>query len=200
MLENQNPNKRCVITIQERGTKGEGVSKTKIFVVKSENQVNLKELAKANIKNDAVVHADEVTEYDALHALYEMKRVNHQLHYMGDNGECTNQAESYFARFHRIHKGQVHKMSNQHLTSYANEYAYRKDTRRWSNGVLSLSTSLPAVQRSLFHGTGVATRETRLPSGWRPKRVTAENNRFPSRSPQSPLSVFVAGLRILRNP
>lgn len=114
-----------MITIRERGAKGEGASKTKIFVVKSESQANLKELAKANIKNGAVVHADEATGYDALHALYEMKRVNHPLHYMGDNGECTNQAESYFARFRRMHKGQVHKMSNQHLAAYANKCAYR---------------------------------------------------------------------------
>ena len=134
LTENQNPNKRCVITIRERSAHGEGASKTKIFVVKSENQANLKALAQANIKSDAIVHADEATGYDALHALYEMKRVNHQLHYMGENGECTNQAESYFSRFRRMHKGQVHKMSSQHLHAYANECAYREDTRRWSNG------------------------------------------------------------------
>jgi transposase-like protein len=136
LTENQSPNKRCVITIRERGKKGEGASKTKVFVVKSENQANLKELAKANIKNGTVVHADEATGYDALHALYEMKRVNHQIEYKGDNGECTNQAESYFSRFRRMQKGQVHKMGNQHLSSYANECAYREDTRRWSNGAI----------------------------------------------------------------
>lgn len=134
LAENQNPNKRCVVTIRQRGEKGEGAKKTKIFVVKSENQANLKALAKANIKSDAVIHADEATGYDALHALYEMKRVNHQEHYLGDDGECTNQAESYFSRFRRMHKGQVHKMGNQHLSSYAQECAYREDTRRWSTG------------------------------------------------------------------
>lgn len=134
LAENQNPNKRCVITIRQRGNHGEGASQTKVFVVKSESQANLKALAQAHIQNRAVIHADEATGYDALHALYEMKRINHQERYSGENGECTNQAESYFSRFRRMYKGQVHKMSNQHLHAYANECAYREDTRRWSTG------------------------------------------------------------------
>lgn len=134
LAENQNPNKRCVITIRQRGNHGEGASQTKVFVVKSENQANLKALAQTHIQNGTVINADEATGYDALHALYEMKRINHQERYSGENGECTNQAESYFSRFRRMHKGQVHKMSNQHLHAYANECAYREDTRRWSTG------------------------------------------------------------------
>lgn len=137
LVENQNLNKRCIITIRQRGKQGEGASQTKVFVVKSENQANLKALAQAHIQNSTVIHADEATGYDVLHALYEMKRINHQERYRGENGECTNQAESYFSRFRRfrrMHKGQVHKMSNQHLQAYANECAYREDTRRWSTG------------------------------------------------------------------
>lgn len=91
-------------------------------------------LAQAHIQNGTVIHADEATGYDTLHAFYEMKRINHQERYSGEDGECTNQAESYFSRFRRMHKGQVHKMSNQHLHAYANECAYREDTRRWSTG------------------------------------------------------------------
>ncbi|MDD5053742.1 MAG: IS1595 family transposase [Sulfuricurvum sp.] len=134
LVENQNPNKRCIITIRERGEEGEGAVKTKTFIVKSENQADIKKLAEIHIDSAATVHADDAKCYDALHAKFDMKRVNHQERYKGENGECTNQAESYFSRFRRMHQGQVHKMGNQNLDAYANECAYREDTRRQSTG------------------------------------------------------------------
>ena len=134
LAENQNPNKRCIITIRERGEQGEGATKTKIFVVKSENQVSIKKLADENIDSKATVHADEAKAYDPLHAKFDMKRINHQERYKGKNGECTNQAESYFSRFRRMDHGQVHQMGGKHLGAYANECAYREDTRRTSTG------------------------------------------------------------------
>lgn len=54
--------------------------------------------------------------------------------FSGDIGQNTNQAESYISRFRRMHMGQVHKMGNLYLDCYANEIAYREDTRRMSNG------------------------------------------------------------------
>ena len=53
---------------------------------------------------------------------------------MADDGTTNNLAESYFARFRRMQYGQVHKFGNLYLANYANEAAYREDTRRWSNG------------------------------------------------------------------
>lgn len=132
LVENQNPNKRCVITIRQRGEADQGAVKTKVFLVKSENQADIKKLAAENIDSSATIHADEAKAYDALHAKYSMKRVNHQERYKGDNGECTNQAESYFSRFRRMQHGQVHKMGNQNIAAYANEVAYREDNRRVS--------------------------------------------------------------------
>jgi transposase-like protein len=134
LAENQNPNKRCIITLRERGEPGEGATKTKIFVVKSENQADIKKLADENIDGNATVHADEAKAYDPLHAKFDMKRINHQELYKGKNGECTNQAESYFSRFRRMEQGQVHQMGGKHLGAYANECAYREDTRRTSTG------------------------------------------------------------------
>lgn len=134
LADNQNPNKRCIITIRERGESGEGAVKTKTFVVKSENQADIKKLADNHIDATATVHADEAKAYDPLHAKFEMKRINHQERYKGKRGECTNQAESYFSRFRRMHKGQVHRMGNQNLAAYANECAYREDTRRMATG------------------------------------------------------------------
>lgn len=148
LAENQSPNKRCVITIRERGEKGEGAIKTKTFVVKSENQADMKHLADAHIDTGATIHADEAKAYDQLHAKFEMKRINHQERYKGENGECTNQAESYFSRFRRMHHGQVHKMGNANLAAYANECAYREDTRRWSTGKIFADITSRCAKKS----------------------------------------------------
>ncbi|WP_025917308.1 transposase [Herminiimonas sp. CN] len=41
---------------------------------------------------------------------------------------------SAFSRFRRMQYGQMHKFGNLYLANYANEAAYREDTRRMSNG------------------------------------------------------------------
>ena len=63
-----------------------------------------------------------------------MRRVNHQQEYRADDGTTNNQAESYFSRFRRMEIGQTHKFGLRYLANYANEAAYREDTRRQSNG------------------------------------------------------------------
>ncbi len=70
LAENQNPNKCCVITIRQRGKKGEGAIKTKTFTVKSEAQANIKKLAVEHINFSSIVHADEAGAYDILHGTH----------------------------------------------------------------------------------------------------------------------------------
>ena len=53
-----------------------------------------------------------------------------------DDGACTNQAESYFARLRRAEWGQHHHISGKYLGAYAREMAWREDTRRRHNGML----------------------------------------------------------------
>jgi len=134
LKENQNPNKRTVMVIRQRGEKGEGANKTRTFLTKSENQKSAMTLALANIDRSATIYADDHHSYDILHSKLLTKRVIHAQHYRGSNGENTNQAESFFSRFRRMQYGQVHKMSNLYMDRYANEAAYREDTCRQSNG------------------------------------------------------------------
>ncbi len=88
----------------------------------------------AYIVPGAVICADESDAYDLLPARYEVRRVNHGKEYRADDGTTNNLAESYFSRFRRFHIGQIHKAAPTYLDNYANEMAYREDTRRWSNG------------------------------------------------------------------
>ena len=105
-----------------------------VRVIITEDLPEATHFIRSHLQPGTVVNADEAASWDGLHARFEMKRINHQERYKGKNGECTNQAESYFSRFRRMEHGQVHQMGGKHLGAYANECAYREDTRRTSTG------------------------------------------------------------------
>ena len=130
----QKPNKRCVFVMRQKCEELAGAKKTLTFVIKSENQADVINLADRFVSRGAIVCADEANAYDPLHARYDTRRVNHSIEYRADDGTTNNLAESYFARFRRMQYGQVHKFGNEYLANYANEAAYREDTRRWANG------------------------------------------------------------------
>ncbi len=81
----------------------------------------------------SIVHADEAGGWDALHARYEMRRINHSVAF-SKAGACTNQAESFFSRLRRAEMGQHHHISGKYLGFYAAEMAWREDRRRVPNG------------------------------------------------------------------
>lgn len=138
---NANPNKRAVLVMRERYNEKMtentphlvGAKRTLTFPILSENTHTVNTLAETYITRNSRVHTDENTAYDELMGNYDLRRVNHQREYRSDDGITNNLAESYFARFKRMYYGQVHKMSNIYLDNYANEIAYREDTRRKDN-------------------------------------------------------------------
>ncbi|MCL2658764.1 MAG: IS1595 family transposase [Betaproteobacteria bacterium] len=137
--ENQKPAKRCVFVMRQKCAElaehqTVGGARTLTFVMKQENQTDVSALASRFVASGSTLCADEANAYDLLHAKFRMRRVNHQEAYRADDGTTNNLAESYFSRFRRMQYGQVHKFGNLYLANYANEAAYREDTRRWSNG------------------------------------------------------------------
>ena len=140
LAENQSPDKRCVLVMRENYPKEEaapepiGARRTLSFVIRRENQADVATLTQRFIAPATVISADESDAYDLLHAHFQMRRFNHQVEYMADDGTTSNQAESYFSRFRRMEIGQTHKFGTRYLANYANEAAYREDTRRQSNG------------------------------------------------------------------
>lgn len=133
------PNKRTVISIRQRAEEGSenvGSIRTKTFVTKGENTSDIKEIIYNSVEIGSTLHADEHVGYDHFHAHFDMKRVNHGVEYKSKEGACNNQSESYNSRFRRMQYGQCHKISNLYLSNYANEIAYREDTRRMSNGAI----------------------------------------------------------------
>jgi len=135
-VENQNPKKRAVFTIRERGNQGEGARKTRTFIIKTENAFDINNIVRAHVKAEATLHADEFNSYNELKNYFDnVVRVNHSLHYTDPiTKACTNQAESFFSRMRRGFIGQHHRMSVKYLDAYASEMAYREDMRRETNG------------------------------------------------------------------
>lgn len=121
----QSGKRQSVVVVRER----DGDMLT--FVGK--NEAEGVEIVSAVVEADAVIHADEAGHWDALHARYETKRINHREAY-SLNGACTNMAESFFSRLRRAEVGTHHHISGPYLYAYAGEMAWREDNRRVSNG------------------------------------------------------------------
>lgn len=141
----QKPGKRCVFVMRQKAVETDvgmtGAAKTLTFVLKGENQTDVSKLASSFVAKGSVICADESNAYDPLHAVYDTRRVNHSVEYRADDGTTNNLAESYFSRFRRMQYGQMHRFGNLYLANYANEAAFREDTRRQSNGVIFIEVT-----------------------------------------------------------
>jgi transposase-like protein len=127
LRENQTGKRSVVVVMRER------LGRTLPMVFKSED-ASVPAIV-ARVLPGSTVHADEASSWDALHAKFGMKRINHGVAF-SDEGACTNQAESYFSRLRRAEIGQHHHVSGKYLVSYAQEMAWREDNRRVANGDL----------------------------------------------------------------
>lgn len=122
---NRSGKRECVVIMRERN--GKSLS----FVVANEGDAV--PYVRDHVANLATIYADEGTGWDALHAGWDTKRVNHSVQFM-DDGVCTNQAESYFSRLRRMEVGTHHHIAGPYLSHYAAEAVWREDHRRVDNG------------------------------------------------------------------
>jgi len=136
LRQNRTGKRRVVVVMRQRG------GRTLPFVFRSEDAAI--PAIRAHVATGTLIHADESTAWDSLHARYLTKRINHSQAYSAD-GACTNQAESYFSRLRRAEIGMHHHISGPYLGSYAAEMAWREDNRRVSNGELYLMATNAAL-------------------------------------------------------
>jgi len=127
LAENQSGKRQAVVIMRERDADGQTMPF--VFATEAEALPTIRKTVEAG----SVIHADEHVAYDALHAHYETKRINHSFAYSHD-GACTNQAESFFSRLRRAEIGTHHKIAGPYLNAYAREIAWRENNRRISNG------------------------------------------------------------------
>ena len=136
---NQSGKRRVVVIMRERH------GCTLPFVFKSEDAAI--PTIQAHVVAGSTIYIDEASSWDALHARFLTKRINHSQAYSHD-GACTNQAESFFSRLRRAEVGTHHHIAGSYLAAYAGEMAWREDNRRTSNGELYLKT----VAATMKHG------------------------------------------------
>ncbi len=122
---NQSGKRQCVVIMRERN------GKSLPFIVRNEGDAV--PYVRDHVGTLATIHADEGTGWDALHAGWDTKRVNHSVAFY-DDGACTNQAESYFSRLRRMEVGTHHHIAGPYLNAYAGEASWREDNRRVDNG------------------------------------------------------------------
>lgn len=125
LSENQTGKRQAVVVMRSRK------AGTRTFVFKSE--ADSLGAVVANADGASQIHADEASVWDALHARFETRRINHSVCFW-DDGACTNMAESFFSRLRRAEVGVHHHISGRYLNAYATEMAWREDHRRKSNG------------------------------------------------------------------
>ena len=131
LTENRSARRKVVMVIRERALAGTSLGGTLPAVFESEDAAL--DFIKARVDRASTVHADEAPAWNALHARFETKRINHSVEYANDEA-CTNQAESFFSRARRGEIGHYHHIAGVYLVRYARELAWREDHRRDSTG------------------------------------------------------------------
>ena len=138
--EEQTGKRKVVVVMRERG------GRTLPFVTRKESDGVA--IIRQRVATGSTIHADEARLWDALYAHFDMRRVNHSIEYVADDGSNTNQAGSYLSRLRRSAIGIHHRIGARLLHRYASEMAWREDRRQHSNGaqwreVMGLAASHP---------------------------------------------------------
>jgi len=140
LKRHQSGQRRAIVVLRERG------GRALPFVFRTEGDA-MGTIVERTLPG-STVHADEASVWDALHARFDTKRINHSVAFSDDDA-CTNQAESYFARIRRSELGVHHHFSPVHLYQYAGEMAWREDHRRTSNGAQFKAVATAAVKHPM---------------------------------------------------
>ncbi len=155
LAQYQTGERRVVIALRESG------GRTCTHVTKTEAE-GVK-IASETAEKETVFYADEASHWDALHARWETRRINHSVQYSDLMGTHTNWVESYFSRLRRMVEGQHHGVSARYLHAYAAQAAWMEDHRRMDNGslchrALSLSLGHPVSRQWKGYWQGAARR------------------------------------------
>ncbi len=126
LAANQNGKREVVVVIREPGRR------TLPAVFKTEAQAVT--WIRSRVHSDTAIMADEAASWNALHARFEVSRIDHGKLYSTETGTYTNGAESFFSRLRRSEIGHHHHISGTYLVRYTQESAWREDHRRVSKG------------------------------------------------------------------
>lgn len=156
------PTRRVVVTIRKRSTSpSAGASITRVGVGISESPEVAEALAKTYVAiPESILSTDTGTAFSKLGKRFMLHmQVNHSETLVGENGEHSNNSESFSARQDRSEKGIYLNIEPKYLHDYAVETAFREDYRRLPPGKASdiamhhaLSVGLSHFWRGYTHG------------------------------------------------
>ncbi|WP_251358631.1 IS1595 family transposase [Kangiella sp. TOML190] len=130
-LYKRKKNRRVVMSLREISSKsGQGATKTRIAVTRAEDEANVIKLCERFVAKGSTIWSDEHKAYNKLQSNYKHESVEHSEEFMSESGVHNNQAESYNSRLRRAEYGTFHGMRPQYMLDYAQEMAWREDTRR----------------------------------------------------------------------
>jgi transposase-like protein len=98
------------------------------------NANNLKAAITEHVKQKATIMTDELPSYNAIDAEYVHKSVNHSAGEYSRRGVNCNTNESYFALLKRGVHGTFHHVSKTHLQRYCDEFSFRWNNRKTTDG------------------------------------------------------------------
>jgi transposase-like protein len=108
-------------------------SKVRCQVVQDTKSGSLKPVIYQNVKEGSTLVSDEWHGYRGLSYSYDHRIVDHgRKEYVNANGDTTNAMEGFWTWLKRSYIGIYHFMSRKHLQLYANEMAFRYNTRLYS--------------------------------------------------------------------
>jgi transposase-like protein len=123
-LANQSGKRQTVTVMRERN------GRTRAFVM---TEAAASDLAPHVIEAGSILYADEAKGHDSLEAIFVVRRINHDQSY-AEGEVSTNWVESMHSRMRRAEVGVHHHIAGAYLGAYANEFTWREDNRRLSNG------------------------------------------------------------------
>lgn len=131
-----------------RHIQGRGTSKTPVValiergggaraqVVGDVTAGTLKQIIRENVDKSARIMTDQLRSYSGIGKEFEGGHVavDHSKGEYARDGLGTNEAEAYFALLKRGLIGSFHHVSKKHLQKYVDEFSYRWDRRKMSDG------------------------------------------------------------------
>lgn len=119
--------------ITDRVVKEKIVNKQSVVVlqtVKNTQAIVLQPIIWKTVHKDCILISDEWHGYRGLDYYYDHRIIDHRAkQYVDAAGNTTNAIEGLWTSFKRAYIGVYHFMSKEHLQAYANEIAYRYNTR-----------------------------------------------------------------------
>jgi transposase-like protein len=141
-------NKTPVVALVERGT-----GKVRAFPMMRVTADNLGKAIEANMRQNATLMTDEYSLYKQVAEDASMKHVtvNHRKEEYVRGDAYTNTVEGFFSLLKRGVNGVFHHVSRGHLHRYCDEFAFRYENRRISDGARAAKLVLAAEGKRLTY-------------------------------------------------